>query len=304
MQLIVLYGAVNDKARSGKYQSMIDGRVTCGYRSYAEKFGSIVYFNGLKVTKEWEYSIPKPAGVLKFIAKHPKAVVWSVKNDPDKDREILRHVKNKKLYYSCTNVNMYNKYCDVSLVDTKQRVKGNGKVWFKGKDENFWKPVNKYDEFDYLLIGKRADKNELYFLKMLNKIKAPRRVLWVGGAKHAGKVSSVHKVVYTDFSGPESVRDNISRAKVGVLFTEHKREGFPQTFLEMTMCGVPVIYSDVGPSNKRYLGKHNCRIVHKKGLVVGAEKLLKDRDHDKCRQESIDRYSLSKSFNHMKRLLK
>ena len=83
---------------------------------------------------------------------------------------ILSKIQNKKVYYSCNSKNRYNSFCDVSLVDTQGRLKGvpNGHVWFKGKNPDYWYPSTK-KEYDYILVGGRGDKNELYFLNGIEK---------------------------------------------------------------------------------------------------------------------------------------
>ena len=192
--------------------------------------------------------------------------------------------------------NRYNSLCDISLVDTKARLKKNAHVWFKGKDPNYWEPTKQKKKFDYLLIGVRADKNELYFLRNLNSVKQKRRILWIGGKKHANKISTNHEVVCTPFVSQDKVRDLMSSAKVGILFTELKIEGFPQSFLEMTMSGVPVVYNKNGPTNEFYFKKDNCILCLKKDLIESAEKLLRIGDPVKCRKTAIENYSLDKSY--------
>ncbi|MFW9871692.1 MAG: glycosyltransferase [Candidatus Thorarchaeota archaeon] len=296
--LIILYGD-RSKGRSGKQQMMINGRATCGYREYARNFGHIIYLCPQNVRESWEHSIIKPKNVLKFISNHPNSIIWSVKYSKWKDVNILSKIKNKKLYYSCNSKNMYNNYCNVSLVDTEKRVKGNAKVWFKGKDPDYWKPLGQKKDFDYLLIGKRGDKNEVFFLNKLNAIKDKRRILWIGGKKHQNKIRSNHEVVCTNFVGQDEVRDLIPRAKVGILFTELRIEGFPQAFLEMTMCGVPVVYNKRGPKNNYYFNKYNSSLCLKKNLVLASEKLLHNHDSVRCREEAIKKYSIQKSYGRM-----
>jgi len=293
--LIILYGDFS-KEENAKQQRMIDGQCTCGYREYARNYGHIIYLSPQKVKLSWEHSITNSKKIIEFISQYPDALVWSVKHSSKKDKEILAKINNKKVYYSCNSYNMYNPYCNASLVDTKSRIKKNAKLWFKGKDPNYWKPNDKPKEFDYLLMGRRGDKNEVYFLNRLNEIKSPRRILWIGGEKHKDKVSTNHEVVYTPFTSQDNVRDNIIKAKVGVLFTELKAEGFPQSFLEMTICGVPVVYNEKGPRNEFYFHKYNHILCSKKNIVDAAELLLKYRNPDKCRQVAINNYSLEKSF--------
>lgn len=300
--LIVLYGDISN-SHNGKQQRMIDGGCTCGYREYARNYGHIVYMAPQNVKLNWEHSITNPNKVVEFIKKYPDAIVWSVKHSSRKDKEILKRIKNKKVYYSCNARNMYNDYCDVSLVDTEDRLKGNAKLFVKGKDFRYWKPSNK-KEFDYLLLGRRGDKNEIHFLRRLNEVKEGRSILWIGGKKHEGRIKTKHKVVCTDFIGQDAVRDNIPRAKVGILFTELSVEGFPQSFLEMTMCGLPVVYNINAPRNKFYFHKHNCLLSSKENIIKNAETLLKNGDPIKCRETAIKYYSLDKSYERIKECLK
>lgn len=303
--LIILYGEVSRKS-NWKYQRMIDGGATCGYREYARKFGSIVYLSPQKISLPWERCIVKPKNVIKYISEHPDAVVWSVKTGPIKDKQILSKIKNKKFYYSCNAKNRNCKYVNINLIDTYDRVKFKGKdlVWFKGKDPEYWKPQGQKKEFDYLLIGTRGDKNETYFLNKLNQVKEKRRILWIGGKKHEHKINTNHEVVCTSFSGQDNVRDNIPKAKVGVLFTELKIEGFPQSFVEMTMCGVPVVYNINAPRNKFYFHDANSILSSKVKLIKNAEALLKRYDPDLCRKVAISNYSLEKSYGRILECLK
>ena len=294
--LIILYGELVDQP-NWKYQRMIDGGCTCGYREYARNFGHIIYVSKQKVKLPWEHSITNPNDIINFISKYPDAVVWSVKHGPKKDNYILSKINNKKIYYSCNASNRYNKFCDISLVDTPERLKGErSSLWFKGKDPEYWKPVATKKEFDYLLVGRRGDKNEIYFLKQLNEVKEKRRILWIGGAAHKDKISTNHEVICTDFIGQDEVRNNISKAKVGVLFTELKIEGFPQAFLEMTMCGLPVVYNINAPRNDFYFFADNCILTKKSKLIKNAETLLRTGDSEKCRQTAIEHYSIKKSY--------
>ena len=296
-KLILLYGKSSNET-NGKQQMLIDEQATCGYREYAQKFGCIIYLTPVKIRKEWEYSMNLDQA-LKFISERPDDIVWSVKYDPTRDEKILSKIKNKKMYYSCNSKNLYNSYCDISLVDTEQRMGKNSKLYVKGKDPDIWFPDEGVKEFDYLLMGKRGDKNELYFLQKLNSIKDRRRILWIGGKKFKGKIKTNHEVIYISFCGSTDVRKNISKAKVGILFTEHPAEGFPQSFLEMTMCGVPVVYNKHAPRNKHYFHPENSLLVSKDNLVNGAEELLKTYNSEKCRNVAIENYSLSKSYERM-----
>lgn len=303
-KLIILYGDMINKS-NWKVQRMIDNKSSCGYREYAKNFGLIIYMTPQKIKLPWEHVILKTQNIINFINKYPNSIIWSVKYSNKKDQLILSKIKNKKIYYSCNSKNMYNNNCDVSLVDTPKRIRRNAKIWFKGKDPNYWKPLNEKEKiYDYLLIGPRGDKNELYFLNRLNEIKEKRKVLWIGGEKHQKKIKTHHEVICTPFIGQNEVRDLIPKAKVGILFTELKVEGFPQSFLEMTMCGLPVVYNINGPRNDFYFYKNNCLLSPKKKLIKSAEILLKNRDQIKCRQIAINNYSLEKSYERILQCLK
>lgn len=303
--LIVLYGDISKKI-NWKHQRMIDGGATCGYREYAKHYGSIIYMSPQNVKKSWEKNIVKPGNIIKYISQYPDAVVWSVKKGPRKDNEVLSKIKNKKVYYSCNAENRNCKFCDINLIDTAERIKNidRDRLWFKGKDPKYWKPQRQKKEFDYLLIGTRGDKNEVYFLKRLNEVKEKRKILWIGGKKHKHKISTNHQVVCTDFISQDNVRDNISRGKVGVLFTELKIEGFPQSFIEMTMSGVPVVYNEKAPRNEFYFHKGNHRFSNKVSIIKNAEYLLKNYDPIKCRDVAIENYSLDKSYERILQCLR
>lgn len=302
--LIILYGEISNKSK-WKHQRMIDGGATCGYREYARHYGSIVYVTPQKVKLPWEKSIYKPKAILNYIRKYPDAIVWSVKTGPVKNKEILSKIKNKKVYYSCNAKNRNCKFANINLIDTPQRLKHKkDKLWVKGKDPDYWKPQGQKKEFDYLLIGTRGDKNETYFLKRLNEVKEPRKILWIGGKKHEHKIRTNHQVVCTGFMGQDEVRDNIPRAKVGVLFTELKIEGFPQSFCEMTMCGVPVVYNTNAPRNKFYFHKGNSLLSNKEKIIFSAEKLLKYYNPERCREIAIKNYSIEKAYGRILECLK
>jgi hypothetical protein len=294
--LIILYGELGNKTM-WKHQRMIDGGATCGYREYAKHYGSIVYVTPQTVSLSWEKSITTPKEIIRYIRQYPDAVVWSVKKGPKKDAQILSKIENKKVYYSCNSKNRNCKYADINLIDTPDRLKSKrDRLWVKGKDPEYWKPQGQKKEFDYLLIGTRGDKNETYFLKRLNEVKDKRRILWIGGKKHEDKIKTNHQVVCTGFIGQDDVRDNIPRAKVGILFTELKIEGFPQSFCEMTMCGVPVVYNINGPRNKYYFHKSNSILSNKQEMIASAEKLLARHDPVLCREAAIENYSIEKAY--------
>ncbi len=296
-KLIVVYGDVS-RHTSDKQQRLIDGRFTCGYREYGcQPNCLIVYPRPQKMSFPWEVSLPEGKGLVELCHKNPDAVVWSVKKDKRKD-QLLSKVSNFKVYYSTCARSRFNKTYDVSLVDTDGRVKKDPRcsLHVKGKDPNFWKPVAEVKDFDYLIMGRRADKNEFYFIEQLNEIKEKRSILWLGGIKHKNRVKTHHNIKITPMLTPDKVRDQISRCRVGILFSEHPLEGFPQTFLEMTMCGVPVVYG--GPKNSHYFHPENSILPPKKRLVVeAAEKLRISYNSIKCRQRAVDNYSIQRSID-------
>jgi len=296
-QLILLYGYISNE-HNAKTQALIDGDLTCGYREYAKNAGSIIYMAPQERLKEpWELCLTKPSDIIDYCNARPDAVVWSIKYSPAKN-EILQNINNFKIHYACQAKNMIHPHCDVSLVDTPKRVKGpRCRLHVKGKDPEFWKPSGEKKKYDYLLMGRRDDKNQSYFVKELNRIKSPRSILWIGGKKFAKKVKSRHHVEYTHVYGPDMVASMISLARVGILFSQIRTEGFPQTFLEMTMCGVPVVYG--GPMNPHYFFEENSRRPKKSRLIGTAEELLESADAEACRKCAIENYSIQKSIDRL-----
>jgi len=307
--LVILYGKFGTHLHE-KQQAMIEGRSTCGYRPYAERFGEIIYLCPQNVYKPWERWISNECELISYLSKKPDAVIWSVKHDPHKD-SIINKIKNKTVYYSCCANNSINPNCTISLVDTTERIYGNGKLWVKGKCPDYWKPGN-MKLVDYLFVGRRGDKNEVYFINNLTKkVKAERSILWIGGAEHQGKIAkSHHRIICTPFKPMADVRELIPTAKLGLILSELAVEGFPQTFLEMTMCGVPVIY--LGPQNNDYFDKCNAYLIDKKqDAVEDAENVLElynlmaDPKYyiDSIREYAVNNYSLEKSYESILRWL-
>lgn len=294
-KLIILYGRFQTET-NWKQDRMITGGATCGYRSYAQKFGEIIYLAPQECTKPWEKSIPDKEELIKYLLTQPNAIIWSVKHDPLKD-EVLQLLEHRKVFYSCCAYNMYNKYCDISLVDLPERVSRNGVLWVKGKDPDYWQP-NKRKMFDFLIMGARGDKNELFFIEQMQNTKREYSILWIGGEAFKNRIQSKHEILYTPFLSMDQVRNNIPTAKIGVILSEHPAEGFPQSFLEMTMCGVPVIYLVKGWMNNVYY--RNCwSIKDKANIVEVTEKVLHGYENDySCltRKYTIENYSLEKSY--------
>lgn len=272
--LMILYGRFQEESNP-KQQRMIDGGSTCMYRELAHKFGHIVYLAPQKTEHYWDSSVVAYNGGEKCLERHLKAeynkelIIWSVKKCPKKD-ELLSRLSNKKVYYSCCSRDMYNGYCDVSLVDTEARLKGNAKLWTKGKDPDYWF-TSKLKVYDFLLVGPRNDKNEMWFIKQMEQTNKQYNILWIGGKKFEDKIrKSKHHIHCTEFLTMGEVRRLIPTAKIGIMLSEHPSEGFPQTLLEMMMCGVVPIYLDDQKQQTVYT-KNCIRIKNKLDIVKVAE---------------------------------
>lgn len=303
-KLVILYGRFQNGV-NWKQQRMIEEGCTCMYRTYAEKFGEIIYLAPQALHEPWEKSIPDKEKLIKYLLTQPNAIIWSVKYDPMKD-EVLKLLDNKKVYYSCCSYNMYNKNCDISLVDLPERVSRNGVLWVKGKDPDYWKP-NKKKLFDFLIVGPRGDKNELFFLNEMQKTKGTYTIQWIGGETYKDRIQSKHDVLYTPFLTMEQMRESIPHSKIGVILSEHPAEGFPQTFLEMTMCGVPVVYLFKGIPNRTCLD--NCfGIIDKYDIANRVEDIMTcysiERVSVRVRKYAIENYSLEKSYESILKGLK
>jgi glycosyltransferase involved in cell wall biosynthesis len=266
----------------------------------AEKFGEIIYLAPQTCSKPWERSITSKQELIKYLYTQPDAIIWSVKHDHRKD-EVLSLLDHKKVYYSCCAYYRYNKYCDISLVDLPQRVSGNAVLWVKGKDPEYWYPSGQIKETDFLIVGPRGDKNELFFLTEMEKTEKEYTIEWIGGEAYRNSIQSKHRVSYTPFLSQYLMRETIPRAKIGIIISEHPAEGFPQTFLEMTMCGLPVIYLCKGLPNRVYY--YNCfSITDKYQIAEKAEEILlhyntiPDKMSYVARKYAIENYSLEKSY--------
>ena len=298
--LIILYGRFGDKQHM-KQQAMIDGKSVCGYRDMAKRFGEIIYLCPQKCKHEgWDSSLMHKNGLLAYLRDKPDSIIWSVKHDPtgQKDR-LLEQLPNKRVFYSCCAYHVINRSCNISLCDTPGRVKDNGVLWVKGKDPGFWKPQGNKKAFDYCMIGKRGDKNEVWFIDQLTaNVKEQRHILWIGGAKHAYKIKKTHhNVIYTEFTGPEGVRNYIDLCKVGVLLSEIPAEGMPQSLIEMLIMGVPVVY--LGPQSPLYKCSGLVHQKDKKHATLYAENLLSEIDIDKSNRVmlgAIEAFTLEKSY--------
>jgi hypothetical protein len=182
----------------------------------------------------------------------------------------------------------------LSLVDTEARRAGNGALWVKGKNEQFWcEDESVHKEYDYCLIGRRGDKNEVWFVEQMTaNVKTPRDILWIGGEKHAHKMPQTHhNVVCTPFNGPVAVRDDIRKCAVGVIISDIPAEGFPQAFIEMQMCGLPVVYADCGPWNELYSVYSASYRAPKDKVWLHCEAAI--QNHDLC---GSDKFTLENSY--------
>jgi len=295
-KLIILYGRFQTTT-NWKQQRMIDGGATCMYREMAQTFGEIIYLAPQKISKKWEKCFISKKTLIDYLKSFPDAVIWSVKHDLNKD-SVLNLIPNKKVYYSCCSYDMYNSKCDISLVDLPSRIKNNGKLWVKGKNPTYWKPSNN-KIYDLLIMGSRGDKNELFFLKNMQQTDKEYSILWIGGDKFRDKqINKKHQVCYTPFFSMEDVRKHIPLAKMGVILSEHPAEGFPQSFLEMTMCGVPVVYLFKGSPNRVYSGNFTG-IVDKHIVSAVVEDKLSTwtmERSESVREYAKNNYSLEKSY--------
>lgn len=294
--LIILYGRFQ-KEQNWKQQRMIDGGSTCMYREFAEKFGTIIYLAPQDCSSGYDESICDLGTLLQYLKQYPNSIVWSVKHDPKKD-EVLKQIPNKKFYYSCCAHNTINQACDISLVDRYDRLKDNAKMWVKGKSPDYWTP-EKNKVYDFVIVGHRGDKNELFFLLEMCGVGQVCSILWIGGEKFKNKIDTHHEVYYTPFLSMEAVSYCIQLAKIGIILSEHPSEGFPQTFLEMTMSGVPVIYLSNNDQENRVYQKNYIKIKNKKQIALAAAHVLYEWTQeisDETRKRAIENYSLEKSY--------
>jgi hypothetical protein len=293
--LIILYGRFQER-KNEKQQAMIDGGATCMYREMAKLFGEIIYLAPQDVKLKWEKCITSTSELLEYLLEHPHAIVWSVKHCIIKD-SVLGLIPNKKAYYSCCSNNMYNRFCDVSLVDLPSRVQGNAQLWVKGKDPNYWKP-NDIKLYDFLIMGRRNDKNESYSLLEIVDCEREYSVLWIGGQRHSGIVKTNREVKYTPFLSMDKVRKLIPIAKVGIILSEHPAEGFPQTFLEMSMCGLIVIY--LAKKNQHPVYSRNYIRIDDKSHIKMIGSTVIDNWSYECsknvRDYAVANYSSEKSY--------
>jgi glycosyltransferase involved in cell wall biosynthesis len=311
-KLILIYADITP-GTPPKYQKIANGGLTCGYREYAKCFGEIIYAQNLQTHETWDRALFTKESLLEHLLANPDAIIWSVKKSPTLDNQVLRHIPNPRFYYSCGAHDLHSKVYDINLLDTEKRLRIVGSKGFvaelhrKGKDPEFWTPAEE-KEYDYVLMGTpRPGKNQKKVISILARdIKQPRRILWVVSVGYKGKTSTRkagnHTLTTTPMLGPEKVRDHIRKARVGFLFTSYTDEGFPQSFLELTMCGVPVVYRKGAPINKFYEHPHNCVVTTRDVLAADAERLLNEGDSAKCREEAVANYSFAKSFGHLNML--
>lgn len=303
-RLIILYGR-HSTEHNAKQQRMIDGECTCMYREFAKRNGLIVYLAQQTIRERWEMRFTSLPLLFSFLSRPElkNAIVWSVKHDPVKDR-VLAAIPQQTMYYSCNAENCSCEAADVSLVDCASRYNGNTREWFKGKDPEVWRPVDVEKAFDYVLMGRRADKNELYFIERLTaEVSEPRSVLWIAGGAHANRIPDTHHhVMCTQFLAPVDIPRFISSARTAILFTEHPMEGFPQSLLEYVMCGVPVVYNKAAPWNVHYDALEQAGAVTrcmKRDLINAAEARLALPQFN---VEVRERYTTDAAFAHMRSL--
>jgi len=307
-KLIVLYGPIGGKP-DDKYQKLINEEMVCGYREYAETFGEIIYLKPLVIYKQWEMCLSEKA-CIDYCNAQNNCIIWSVKFDKAKEK-MLRHINHPKLYYSCNNRNMFCPSTDISLVDTIDRLTHKKmKLWFKGKSPTLW-TQNDNKEYDVVLVGPRNDKHESEVVNSLtNFVKYPKlTILWIGGEPHRTKIQVTHHhIKTTPMLSKKDMLNILPKCKVGIIYTDHPTEGFPQSFIEMNMCGIPVIYKVGAPMNTYYIGANNVYFIH--GLYDVSVKLLDllygkihYSQHSRlCREFAVNNLSIEKSYSHMEEL--
>lgn len=308
-ELVILYGDVSATAPA-KTLSLIRGELTCGYRDYARRFGTIVYPFPMRPLFAYEHSAPDQVAFASFIASKPDAVLWVVKTGGPRRDAWIRAADRRKLYYSCGASDLVYESCDFSLVGTEKRarVHPSCRVWVKGKDADFWQSRGEERIYDYVLLGRdKPGKNQKLFLQHLrDELKTSRRVVWVGGSRSREAYAErwgTHEVEFLPMLSPDRVRCYLSSSRVGILFTKYKNEGFPQSFLEMAMCGTPVVYSAHGPHQASYFHDSLAAITDERGLIMVAEALRERADAASCRTEAVRRFELEVSYQCLMRII-
>lgn len=297
-KLIILCGNPHAQT-SDKYERIFGGGFNFGYSDYARVAGCILFAFPVNFPlSSWMGCFPDGDGLVDYCCRYPDALVFSIKPSDKRKARLLQKLPHAKVYYSCGKRAGYDSSCDVSVVDDPARVTNDRtRLWVKGKDSVFWAPSPAERVYDYVMVGRtKKGKNYELFLDLLAKSDAPpRRVLWVAGPSPGVTRLGVHELEQIEYSSATIIRGLLSRSRVGILFTAYPDEGFPQVFLEMVMCGVPVVYRDKAPWQSCYDHPAICVRTGQDRLIASAESLLARADAAACRQVAESRFSLDKS---------
>lgn len=286
---------------SPKYDRIFSQDVTFGYRDYARVAGALIFpFSISGELRSYEAAVNDPDAIAEYCNAWPDAVVWSLKAWTPEKVALLQRIKNRKVHYSCGARNTFNPHCDVSLVDDPIRVSNKHmRLWIKGKDPQQWPLLSDTRVYDYLVLGRnKPGKNQKLFYSMIfDSVASPRSVLWVGGSDVEEEIpAGIHKLHLVPFAKSVDLPSYFAKCKVGGLFTEWHDEGFPQSYLEMAMCGLPVVYNAAAPWSTSYESPAiSCRVT-RKNLVEQAEHLRNNADHAKCRAAAVAQFSLERSI--------
>jgi len=249
----------------------------------------------------YELATSDTDAIVDYCNTWPNAVVWSLKKWTDAKADLLKRIRNRKIHYSCGAHDLYNPHCDVSLVDCEQRIYHKSmRTWIKGKDPDKWPLLTAERKYDYCVIGKpKAGKNQGWFINELaDNLAEPRSFLWIGGSKEVIDIKiSQHSCLTIPYVATDCLPALFAQCKVGAVFTTYEDEGFPQSYLEMAMCGLPVVYHESAPWSDCY-GSPNISVrANSKNVVALAETLRREANHTACRSDAVNQFSIEKSID-------
>lgn len=118
------------------------------------------------------------------------------------------------------------------------------------------------------------------------------------------KMQKMENVEYLDILPWKKTIDYLSRSQ-GLIFPTDGRESCPLTALESIIAGVPVIGSDIAPLNEIISSNSTGFLCKNTDEYIQAIKNVESFNREKCRKESIEKYSYQKmSENYEKEFLK